>query len=86
MKWLKEQLELSGKHHKFIIQMHIPNSANYTYKDRELAPFYEHWREKEEKDEFRELCEKYADKILIQLVAHEHKADIRLVRHTRFEG
>jgi len=36
--------------------------------------------------EFDRIIEKYQDKIVHLLVAHEHKADLRLLRKMEFKG
>ena len=60
--------------------MHIPNLGLLTEDSATM-----HWN-KGNPLEFDRIIEKYQDKIVHLLVAHEHKADLRLLRKMEFKG
>ena len=71
---------MAGESDRFLIQMHIPNVAMVNGQGAQS-----HW-EGGMQMKFNRIMEKYQDRILHQLVAHEHRADIRLMRKEEFKG
>ena len=61
----------------FILQMHIPNTSKFKAYSSQT---FSHWKEDDSFDEFNSILEHYADKIMLQMTAHEHVCDVRLTR------
>jgi hypothetical protein len=62
--------------------MHIPNQSAFNFSGEDGA--FSHWSD----PDFRlnRILETHQDKVLVVIAAHEHRADLRLIRKKGFKG
>ena len=72
LEWLEEQLSNANPTEKFLLEMHIYETADWWY------AAFPNWKEDNHQTKFLALMKKYHDKILFEVTGHDHMAGLRV--------
>ena len=75
--WLEHQLRTASQSHKFLIMMHIYETAGWWPDDDKQTFGANNWFEDEFQNRFVKILENHADKILLEVTGHDHLSDLR---------